>query len=250
VQKYLARIGVDAAEATAPTYTLLQRLQLAHLTHIPYENLDIMRDVPLQLNEDALFDKMVTRRRGGYCFELNGLFAWLLRGLGYDVAEFFGRFLRGEAEIPMRRHRVLQVTCADGVFLSDVGVGQAIPRAPLPLAVGQKWDIHGETYIIEADDFLGYVLLEAYKGDWRRVYAFTTEPQLPADFEAISFYCEKYPASYFRTEDMVHIFTPTGRKSIAGRTFKQFTPEGVTVQHLENDAAYITLLTNEFGIVL
>ena len=90
---YLARIGLSDLPRNTTAGTL-EALQAAHLTHVPYETLDIVRGVPLSLEEDALFDKIVTRNRGGFCFELNGLFAALLRALHFPVTEYFGRFLR------------------------------------------------------------------------------------------------------------------------------------------------------------
>jgi N-hydroxyarylamine O-acetyltransferase len=251
VRAYLARIGFDLPQGgtlPAPTYETLRVLQHKHLQTVPYENLDIMRDISIDLAADAVYEKIVSRNRGGYCFELNGLFAWLLRQLGYGVAEYFGRFLRNETVIPMRRHRILHVTCPDGEYVCDVGVGQAIPREPLPLKIGVPCELYGETYQLERDDFLGYVLTETYKGGWRNVYSFTTEPQIDADFEAVHFYCEKFPASYFRSMDMVHMFTPNGRKVVAGRELKIFTPEGVTVREYTNDGEYYDMLQREFGI--
>ena len=82
VEKYFKRIGLEMPENIVPNAELLSKLHYAHCTHVPYENLDILRSVPLDLDYDSLFDKIVTRGRGGYCFELNGLLGWLLRELG------------------------------------------------------------------------------------------------------------------------------------------------------------------------
>jgi N-hydroxyarylamine O-acetyltransferase len=248
INAYLARIGFEGVPKA--DYETLHQLQRKHLMTVPYENLDIMRDIPLSLAVDDLYEKIVTRKRGGYCFELNGLFAWLLREIGFGVTEYFSRFLRNEKTIPMRRHRVLHVTCEDGEFLADVGVGQTVPRKPLPLKIGEVSEQNGEVYKIVTEGFLGYVLTENYKSVWRPVYSFTTEPQLEADFEAITFYCEKFPDSYFRTMDMVHIFTETGRKVLAGREFKAYAPEGVRVFTPPTEEAFKDLLLKEFGICL
>ena len=93
---------------------LLQKLHLAHCTHIPYENRDMIRGIPTSLEEKALFHKIVEQGRGGLCFELNGCFGYLLRALGYRVTDYAGRYLRGEKEISMRRHRVMKVEATDG----------------------------------------------------------------------------------------------------------------------------------------
>jgi N-hydroxyarylamine O-acetyltransferase len=247
IDGYLRRIHFDGAPDTS--FDTLCALQQLHLLHIPYENLDIMRGIPLSLEFDDLYNKLVTRRRGGYCFELNGAFAWLLRALGFGVTEYMARFLRDETEIPMRRHRVLDVTCRDGKnYLCDVGVGGIIPRKPLPLVCGLTCVQGGEQYKLEAEPFLGYVLYEWKKDAWHRLYAFTTEPQLNLDYVMPSYYCENHPQSYFKTMDMVHVFTPDGRKTVADREVKLFSPEGVVVLCPQSEAEYEGLLAEHFGV--
>jgi N-hydroxyarylamine O-acetyltransferase len=248
INAYLKRIGFT--RTPAPDFATLHELQRRHLMAVPYENLDIMRDIPLSLAVEDMYEKIVTRGRGGYCFELNGLFAWLLREIGFGVTEHFSRFLRDETTIPMRRHRVLTVACEGRTYLADVGVGQIVPRKPLELVLDTVSEQNGERYKLGSDDFLGYVLYDWRKGEWRQVYSFTLEPQLEVDFIAPSFYCEKYPGSYFRTMDMVQLFTENGRKSVAGREYKHFTPEGVTVHVPETEERYRELLKTEFGIAL
>ena len=121
---------------------------------------------------------------------------------------------------------------------------------PIPLTTGVVSEQGSERYILKKDDFLGYVLHEWHDNNWRELYAFTEEPQLAKDFIAPSFYCEKHPDSIFRTMDMVHIFTDTGRKSVAGRMFKFYTPRGVEVIRPVSDDDYHRLLDIHFGIRL
>lgn len=252
IKAYLNRIGFEG-EVKAD-YNTLCRLQEAHLKTVPYENLDIMRDVPLSLEIVDIYEKIVVRGRGGYCFELNGIFAWLLKELGYKVIEYMARFLRDEKEIPMRRHRVLRVTCTEGSsdvdYLCDVGVGGVIPRIPLPIILGQASEQKEEKYKLEKEPFLGNVLYEWKKNEWKKLYSFTEEEQLNIDYVMPSYYCEKHPESFFRTMDMVHIFTEDGRKSVAGREFKIFTPNGVEVTVPGSEKIYNELLEIHFGIKL
>jgi N-hydroxyarylamine O-acetyltransferase len=249
IRAYLTRIGFEGTPA--PDFPTLRQLQHKHLMAVPYENLDIMRNVPLSLAVEDLYEKIVNRGRGGYCFELNGLFAWLLRALGFGVVEYFARYLRDEpGTIPMRRHRVLHVTCTSGQYLADVGVGAWVPREPIPMILGAVNELYGEKYKLEKDDLLGYVLLEWYRDGWRQVYSFTLDPQWDVDFVAASYYCEKHPESFFRTMDMVHIFTQTGRKSVAAREFRHFTPEGVRVCTPATEEEYGDILKTEFGVII
>jgi len=246
ITAYLQRIGYQGIPKN--DYNTLHDLQRLHLQSVPYENLDIMRGIPISLDVGNIFEKIVLRGRGGYCFELNALFAWLLRCLGFDVTDYMARFLQGTTEIPMRRHRVLKVTCAGEEYLVDVGCGRVIPRKPLPIIAGNVSEQNGEKYVLENEDFLGYVLYEWRQDSWRRIYSFTDEPQLEQDFTAVSFYCEAHPDSFFRTQDMVHIFTDGGRKTVAGGEVRLFTAGGVKVITPATKEVYHELLHTHFGI--
>jgi N-hydroxyarylamine O-acetyltransferase len=132
IEHYLKRIRCPAA--TAPTARFLAELQAHHLQSVPYENLDILAGRPLSLDIATLYGKIVEQERGGYCFELNALFAWLLRALGYEVVDCVARFWRDEERLPpTRRHHVLKVRAESRWFLVDVGVGGVIPVQPLLL---------------------------------------------------------------------------------------------------------------------
>jgi N-hydroxyarylamine O-acetyltransferase len=252
ISAYLTRIGFPGTPSLTPE--TLHQLQRLHLQTVPYENLDIMRGVPLSLEAGALFEKIVTRRRGGYCFELNGLFAWLLRAIGFQVTEHLARFLRDAegSEIPMRRHRVLRVLCKNGrEYLCDVGVGGIIPRKPLEIYGAPLVSEQGsERYKLAQEPFFGYVLHEWRHEKWQRLYSFTDEEQLGVDFAAPSFYCETHPDSGFKKTDMAHIFTRNGRTSLEGREFRVYDHNGVRIIRPANDRAYCELLKAHFGIAL
>ncbi len=247
-ERYLSRIGLPETHLP-PTAQTLETLQRAHLRTVPYENLDILAGKPIVLEKEALYEKIVERRRGGYCFELNELFGHLLRALGYGVTDSFGRFLRGETEIPMRRHHVLLVTCEDGGrFLCDVGVGNGSPTRPVPLIEGETLIDGQDTYRLRRDDFLGWVLEEVYKGGWRDVYSFTEERQLPIDFVTTSFYCEKSPASPFNKAPMISLRTSDGRKTRDGDEFRIFDASGVHVAVPETPEETARLMHEWFGL--
>lgn len=247
-ERYLSRIGLKESSLPSTPQTL-ETLQRAHLYTVPYENLDILAGKPIVLEKEALYEKIVERRRGGYCFELNELFGHLLRALGYGVTDSFGRFLRGETEIPMRRHHVLLVSCeGGGRFLCDVGVGNGSPTRPVPLIEGKALIDGRDTYRLRRDDFLGWVLEEAYKGGWRDVYSFTEERQLPVDFVATSFYCEKSPASPFNKAPMISLRTSDGRKTRDGDEFRIFSASGVRVITPEAPEEIDRLTREWFGL--
>lgn len=235
ITAYFARLGLEVPADLTPDSQLLRKLHYAHCTRVPYENLDMIRGVPTSLEEEALFEKIVANRRGGLCFELNGCFGNLLRALGYTVTDYAARYLRGESTIPMRRHRVLKVEATDGVWLCDVGIGERCQREPIALVEGLEQSQFGETYRLEKEPFLGWVLWDLHKGTWGKFYAFTEEPQLEVDFAAPNFYCEKHPTSPFNTVEMFALKTPTGRITLDGHTYKEFTGDTPVVQELEAD---------------
>ncbi len=242
VEQYLARIGLEMPEKIVPNAELLKKLQYAHCTTVPYENLDILRGVPLSLEIDDLFEKIVVQGKGGFCFELNGLFAWLLRQLGYRVTEYAARYLRGESSIPMRRHRVMIVhTDREGDWLCDVGIGEVCPRWPLRMSWKEVQTQQNESYRLEKDDFLGWVLTDLHQGQWKPFYSFTLEEQLPVDFVAPMFYCERHPDSPFTAQEMFSLKTASGRITLDGHLYKEFEGDKVTAKRLSEEempAAY------------
>ena len=233
VKKYCERIGLELPEQIVPDSALLKKLQFAHCTTVPYENLDILRQIPLSLEPEALYEKVVVQGKGGFCFELNGLFAWLLEQLGYKVTEYAARYLRGESSIPMRRHRVLKVVSTDGTWICDVGIGEVAPRLPIRMEVDLLQEQYGETYRLTKEPFLGWVLSDLHHGAWRQFYAFTEEPQLNLDFIATSFYCEKHPDSPFTAQEMFSLKTEDGRITLDGNVFKIFRKDGVEIHELQ-----------------
>jgi len=246
ITAYLRRIGFTGEPQL--DFDTLHQLQRKHLQSVPYENIDIIRGEPISLEIDKIYNKIVTRNRGGYCFELNALFAWLLRELGFEVKDYFARFLINEPTIPMRRHHVLGVSLGSERYLCDVGVGLVIPRKPIKLADGIVSEQDGETFGLAKEDFLGYVVSDMKDGEWRQMYCFTEEEQIKPDFEVTSYWCEHHPNSIFNKADMVHIFTPTGRKSVAGREVRLFNADGVVVFNPSTDEEYHALLLEHFGI--
>lgn len=246
---YLNRIGFEGA--AEPTLDTLNRLQHAHLHTVPYENLDILNGVPLSLEIPHLFDKIVTRGRGGYCFELNGLFGWLLEELGFRVTHYFGRFWRDEEVVPsMRRHRILRVELEGSSYIVDVGAGAAAPRWPLQLLDGLEQVQQEECYRFVEDRVYGWMLEEKKGEEWRQIYSFTEEPNLPIDYVTTSYWCENSPESKFRQAAMVAIRTEKGRNTIAGKEFRIFDSDSVEDFEPDRDDHYKECLRKYFGIML
>ena len=254
LKQYFSRIGLryEDYKDRALDSALLKELAIAHSLTMPFENLDILAGKLISLKEEDLFEKIIIHRRGGNCFELNGLCGVLLRSLGFGVKDYFSRFFRDveDGEIPMRRHRLLAVETADGTYLWDIGIGMRSPRYPLKLVEGLVQKQCGETYKFVKEPFYGWVLYDYYKGEWSRLLSFTEEPQANVDYVTACVWSELHPDSPFNKFPIVSMKTMTGRKSLDGNTFKVFEGEKlVEIQEL-SDAEAAKCLWIQFGIAL
>ncbi len=234
--KLFERIGLTYSENLPTDYNTLAAVQYAFQKTVPYENLDILRRTPLSLDYGRLYDKIVTNRRGGYCFEINGFLGEVYRSLGFDVTEYMARYLRGETEIPVRRHRVLGVTANDGkTYICDAGIGQSAFRLPLLMEENSLSEQYGETYRVTKEPFFGWVIADFHKGEWRNFYSFTEEVQLNIDYIMPSFWCENAAESPFTSAEMFSIKTDTGRITLDSNIFHIFDGDTVTETYLDED---------------
>lgn len=248
--KYLERIGLSCDRCEV-SLDFLKKIQEAHIYSVPYENIDILNGVPISLKTEDIYDKIVERKRGGYCFELNALLSWLLSELGYSVESYFARFWRAESTTPLRRHRVLGVKLGEDRYIVDVGIGSPAPRFPLILKEGLVQEGFGESYRFEYEKELGWVLYELTHGEWKRYFSFTEEWQFDIDFIQPSFYCEKHPDSIFNKGLIVAMKTPNGRKCIDKDCFKRFVGrELVEIKEGLSSDEIKEILSLEFGIVV
>ena len=248
IDQYLKRIGyVDPLTISEAT---LSALQWAHLTHVPYENLNILAGIPLNLEPDSLFQKIIQNKRGGYCFELQGTFKELLVALGFSVTQYAARFLNKDGSIQMRRHRVLVVTLNEHRYLVDVGVRNEAPRKALCLIEGQVQSDGICKYRFDKDDFFGWVLLQKEQGkDWKPIYGFTEEIQIDDDFVMPSFYCEKNPESTFNKFMKLSIFHGESNFTLVDGVFKEYRNAKIQFQRLLTDTAEIRdILKGYFGL--
>ena len=249
-KEYLKRIGFDR-EIKTDSETLSE-LQCRHYIAVPYENLDILSNIPLSLDTNDLYDKVVVRKRGGYCFELNALFNWLLTELGFKTISYFARFLLDEPEIPMRRHRIMRVEISGEYYIADVGVGAVVPERSLKLVENEETEIRGVLYKFTKDPFLGWVLNYKYinkEKDWRMLYSFTEESQLDVDFIQPNFYCQYHDDSIFNKEHMIAIRTETGKYTLDGNLFKEADLTGKIITAKEYESTQIPdILKKYFGL--
>lgn len=226
---YLARLGYGGA--TTPTIETLRALHRAHLFAVPFENLDIGRGRPIVLDEAALYDKIVARRRGGFCYELNGLFALLLRALGFQVTLLAAGVYndqRGSCG-PTFDHLTLRVDL-ERPWLADVGFGDLF-LYPLPLDTeeeqidsGRAEPLLAETsegvwqdrFRIATDGDARVLQRRDRAGAWRDQYRFALTPRQWTDFDAQCHYHQTSPESGFTRGSVCSLATPSGRVSVTG----------------------------------
>lgn len=215
VAAYLERLGLHGE--AAPTETWLLRLHVAHLSTVPFENLDIHGDVPIVLETERLLDKVVARRRGGYCYEVNGAFAWLLGAIGFRVSLAQCRVSEGEGFSPPFDHLALLVHLPsdgpdDEPWLVDVGFGDSFT---LPYRLGWKSGEPAGRFRTRRDGDAWH--LERDRGDgWTPQYALDPTPRTLEEFAPRSHWHETSEDSPFQRRPMATLVTPTGRVTIAG----------------------------------
>jgi len=249
VEKYLERIGLHGPMTL--NHDTLNRIVWAHYTSVPYENLDTMNQIPVLLSEEALYDKIVNRHRGGWCFELNAALALLLEGLGFSVQRLAARFVMGEkpGTIPLRRHEVLLVDLEDGQYVCDAGIMRESYRAALKLKHGlEQKDGIGE-YKIEFHPFYGNLIFQRLEKDtFEPLMGFTLEPQTPGDYIMPSFYCEHHPDSPFTHHRMVGVYTKDGSINLVGNELRWISQGKISQRRECTEEEIPGVLREYFGI--
>ncbi len=221
----------------------------AHLEAVPFENLDISRSRPIVLDEDRMVHKVVGERRGGFCYELNGAFAALLRALGFQVALLLGRVARADgSHSPEFDHLALRVDL-EQPWLADVGFGDSFLE-PLQLHPGieQKQEV-GNFRIVEEPASLA---VERQQPDqsWKAEYQFTLTPRHLQDFTAMCHFHQTSPDSHFTQKRICSMAVPNGRITLSD--LKLITTKNGTREErlLASEEERCEVLKQCFGIVL
>ena len=249
IKKFYERVGLAANTEAEISYEFLKKLQQAALYTIPYENIDLVEGKIAVLDADEVFEKVVIRGRGGYCFELNCMFEKILSQLGFVTERYLARFWKGECGVPIRRHRLTGVYLDGERYIVDIGIGAVAPRIPLLLKEGIVQEYFGESYRFEREADFGWVLYELYHGEWKRYYSFTEEKQFDDDFISPAFYCDRHPDSKFNKSYIIAMKTPNGRKTLSGNCYKEFVgSEIVRIEENMSDERVEAVLWEEFGI--
>ena len=249
IDAYLKRISYSGS--LEPAADTLRDLQLAHLLTVPFENLSIHSGEPIVLEENALFAKIVERRRGGFCYEANGLFAGLLRALGFEVAMLGAGVANSQGEFgPNFDHMTLMVTLSDR-WLVDVGFGDSFLE---PLLLDSRAEqVQGTRRFKIVDDHDHLILLRRnLDADWEPQYRFTLQTYSFADYEEMCQFHQTSPDSHFTKGRICSRATADGRVSLSEmRLITTSGPEQRRDERtLKDQDEYDRVLRDEFGIVM
>jgi N-hydroxyarylamine O-acetyltransferase len=247
---YLARIGAawpQLLDASVFDASALADLHRAHQVAVPFENLSIHLDEPISLDSGALISKIVYRRRGGFCYELNGAFALLLETLGADVSRLAARVHGRDGLGPPFDHLALVVRLPDGSgpYLADVGFGS---HSAYPL----QFDSRNE----QRDPGGVFRLADAAAGDvdvlkdGEPQYRMEQRPRRLADFGPTCWWQQTSPQSHFTEGSICSRLTEDGRVSIAGRTLIQTGNGTRSERDLPSDDELRAAYRDHFGITL
>lgn len=252
---YFDRIGYHGP-ASADVDTL-RDIVAAHGRSIPFENLDPLLGVPVSdLSAQALGDKLITRRRGGYCYEHNGLLGYALDELGYGVDRLAGRVVwmkEPDAPLPALTHNVLAVTVPDeaGRFLVDVGFGGQTLSSPIRLHAGAVQQTRHEPYrLLELPTRHEpeYELAAQVRGQWQPLYRFTTAPQPRIDLEVGSWYVSTHPGGVFVVGLTAALVTDDARINLRGRNLAIHRHGETERIRFDTAAQVLDALTERFGV--
>jgi N-hydroxyarylamine O-acetyltransferase len=245
VGDYLTRIGCPPPDI--PGAEALSSLHRAHQMTVPFENLSIHLGEPIVLAEDDLLAKIVARRRGGFCYELNGAFALLLSALGFGVERLAARVYGGGVLGPPFDHMALVVRPADGSgpWLADVGFGSHSTYPLLLEDAGEQCDPAGTFRVVPAPDGD----LDVLKGS-EPAYRLERRARSLADFVPTCWWQQTSPGSHFRAGLICSLLTADGRISLSGRTLITSSGGARTEVTLTDDSAVLAAYRERFGVAL
>jgi N-hydroxyarylamine O-acetyltransferase len=241
---YLRRIGYDGdLDVGGRSLAALHR---AHVAAMPFENADIMLGRGVSVDLTAIQDKLVRRRRGGYCFEHGLLLAAALTQLGYEVDRLLARVGGPPSG---RSHLVLRVRAGDQQWLADTGFGTGLLE-PLSFGDSTPRDQYGWTYRLRPSGMLSWEFQEHQDGEWTTRYQFDDQRQYPSDILVANHFTATYPGSSFVRQLVVITKNPGGVHVLTGRRLSVARPGHPAEERHLSDSDLPAALTDLFGLEL
>jgi N-hydroxyarylamine O-acetyltransferase len=249
LSQYLDRIGIS--KVLDPDEQGLHALHAAQAFSIPFENLDIHMGRAISLKPDDLVSKLLHRRRGGYCFELNGILHLALKSLGFAVRPVLARVLYGRSDPGARTHQVLIVTISGRDWVADCGFGGPGLCLPLPMIPDQIKEQYGESYRLRSDPKCGMVLQKTTQDAPIDLYAFDEkELTLDVDIEMANHFTSTWPESIFLLHRMCSLRKSWGRVTLSDMELTIHRDGQSTHRTLPPGPQYMEAIAENFGIQL
>ncbi|WP_119302942.1 arylamine N-acetyltransferase family protein [Dongia deserti] len=249
LDSYFARIRYDGPRT--PSLDTLRAIQLLHPQAIAFENLNPLLGMPVALDLESLQQKLIRSRRGGYCFEHNGVLLHALRALGFRVTGLAARVVWNQPNdmMPPRSHMVLRVVLEEGIYLADVGFGMS-PTAPLRLEPEIEQQTPHEPFRLLQGD--GHFTLQCkLKDEWTSFYRFDLQEQALIDYQVANYYVSTWPTSHFVQSLIAARATPEGRYGLRNNRLSLHRMGGESEQRILNSAEEVcAALHDVFGIVV
>jgi N-hydroxyarylamine O-acetyltransferase len=245
IEPYLRRI--EYYGPTRPTLAVLRKLHRQHLLTVPFENLDIHDSRPIQLDQKLLLRKIVGEHRGGYCYELNSCFAWLLKKIGFNVRMLSARVAGKSGRLSPEFDHMTLVVLLKERWLADVGFGDLFIE---PKKLDSKNIQHENGRSFRLTTRYSAKLLsrkDNAKSSWKTQFLFHMRPHKLADFAARNRYQQTSPNSHFTQGRIISKLTQTGRVSLTDSKLVVTTGRRRAEQHVKTKAEFNRLLTKYFG---
>ncbi len=258
--RYLERIGLATNPARHSDLEGLERLQRAHVTTVPFENLSIVGDPVtdspgsgVTLDLQRLYHKIVERERGGFCYELNGLFGWLLDELGYPVDRLAGMVIGDDGDVQPPANHHTNLVSLDRPYIVDVGLGIPTVRRPIPLdGTPVEDDIGTEWRIVESDrpDTEHLTQFRETPDDgWTDRYYFSRAPRELSYFEASCDFLQSAPESPFTGDPVITKATAEGHLKLTASTLTHRVDGESTTESVPPEQ-WPSVLAREFGLTI
>jgi N-hydroxyarylamine O-acetyltransferase len=246
LDEYYSRISTSSAGVVC--IERLEELQRAQVYTIPFENFDIQLGRGINLDPDHLTDKLVRARRGGYCFELNGLFLRAIQAAGFEARALLARVHVGGV-CTGRGHQLSLVTLRDRQWIVDVGFGGACPRMPIPLEYDKETFHDGSAFRLQQHP-LGYMLQQRQPDGWTDLYSFDLMPVVDNDIVYGNHFTSTHPSSFFTSSRVAVLCHPGGLTRLLDFRCTMTIDAEEKTENFPDNIGYLSALKTQFGIEL
>jgi arylamine N-acetyltransferase len=228
----------------------LRDIHIAHTLNVPFENLDVFYRRPILLDGASLYKKMVKEKRGGYCFEMNGIFSLVLQEMGFKVTNLLARVTIDGIHYTTKTHQAILVETGGNKWLADVGFGNDGIIAPLLLEENTEQKQFAHTYRLMAHSAFGYVLQKKREDGYNPLYAFALDECSTEDFLMSNHFTSTFPESFFIKMRMCTMPTKDGRITLTDERLKAVKKNDVVETPIASDHEFDTALKEHFGLDL